>query len=451
MKRNKPRELALKILNGQAGRPQYYDYEDLFRDYGLDERDRAFANNLVRGVLRWRFRLDWIIEQFSSIPLKKINEKILNILRLSLYQIFFMDRVPESAAVNEAVNLVKADRRSLHVMSFVNGVLRNICRSKDDIKFPDRESEREKYLSVYYSYPQWLTDKWVNEKGRDFTEAIFSAQNNFPDINIRVNTLKICRNDLIESLVREGIKARPLSWSPQGIILEGFRGRVDALEAFKKGLFQVQDQAAQVVSYLLSVCQGDRVLDICAGFGGKSSHLAELMEGKGQVISLDNNKGRLIKLVESAERLGIKNIRPVEADASGPLSSLFQYRFNRVILDAPCSGLGVISRHPDIKWNRKKEDISRLAAMQKTFLNSAASVVEKGGEILYVVCTISREENEGVVKDFLEANSDISLINLKQCAPKWCLDLIDDGGFYRTYPHVHRMDGFFAALFKMKG
>jgi 16S rRNA (cytosine967-C5)-methyltransferase len=450
MKTDNPRELALKILNGQGQRPSHSenDPEDLYRLYLLDERDRAFVNNLVQCVLRWRLRLDWIIEQFSAFPLKKIDEEILNILRIACCQIFFMDRVPESAAVNEAVNLARAGKRPRHVVSFVNGVLRTICRRRDEVIFPDKEKDRAQYLSVFYSYPMWLTGKWIRELGGDVTEALFSEQNRIPDINIRTNTLRISRDALMESLARDGINARPLSRSPQGIILEGFRGRVDSLKAFRDGLFQVQDQAAQIASRLLSVRPGDSVLDICAGLGGKSSHLVELMGGKGQVIGLDNNKGRLIKLAGNAERLGMNNIMPVEADASGSLSSLFSCKFNRVILDAPCSGLGVISRHPDIKWNRRSEDIPNLAAMQKTFLNAAASVVEKGGELLYVVCTISSEENEGVVRGFLEGNSDMSLVDLKARAPGWCLDLIDDQGFYRTWPHIHHMDGFFAALFR---
>jgi 16S rRNA (cytosine967-C5)-methyltransferase len=453
MKTDRARELALSILNGQGQRPSYphFGLEDGYGLYRPDERDRAFINSLVQGVLRRRSRLDWIIEQFSAIPLKRIDEEILNILRIACFQIFFMDKVPESAAVNEAVNLARAGKRPRHVIAFVNGVLRTICRSRDKIKFPDRERSPAQYLSVFYSYPMWLAEKWVRELGMDVTEALFSEQNSVPDINIRTNTLRISRDALMESLVRDGINARPLTRSPQGIVLEGFRGRVDTLAAFRDGLFQVQDQAAQIAAHLLSVKPGDTVLDICAGLGGKSSHLVELMGGKGQVIGLDNNKGRLARLVENARRLGMDNILPLEADASSPLSSLFQNRFNRVLLDAPCSGLGVISRHPDIKWNRRAEDIEALAAMQKTFLNSAASVVEKRGELLYVVCTISREENEEVVRDFLQSNRDMSLADLKEHAPGWCLDLIDDRGFYRTWPHKHHMDGFFAALFRKDG
>lgn len=451
MKTDKPRELALKILNGHIDGPRSVDHEGLFKGYNLDERDRAFVNNMVQGVTRLRLRLDWTIEQLSAVPLRRIDRDIMNVLRMALYQIFFMDRVPESAAVNEAVNLVRAAKRPRHIISFVNGLLRAACRRRDNLEFPDRGGDRARYLSVFYSYPLWLADKWIGELGEDDAEALLAAQNYFPDINIRANTLRIDRDGLVEALARDGIKARPLDWSPQGIVLEGYRGRVDALDAFKRGLFQVQDQAAQIASHLLSVCPGDRVLDICAGFGGKSSHLAELMGGKGQVTALDNNRARLMSLAENAERLGIDNIMPVVGDATLPLSATFQRKFNRVVLDAPCSGLGVISRHPDIKWNRVKEDIPRLAAMQSKFLNSAASVVEKGGELLYVVCTISREENEGVVEGFLGGSQGFSLVNLKEQAPGWCHDLIDDKGRYRTLPHIHGMDGFFAALFRKDG
>ncbi|HJX34037.1 MAG TPA: RsmB/NOP family class I SAM-dependent RNA methyltransferase, partial [Desulfatiglandales bacterium] len=192
---------------------------------------------------------------------------------------------------------------------------------------------------------------------------------------------------------------------------------------------------------------GDTVLDICAGLGGKSTHMAALNGGKGDILAVDLNRRRLVALVHNAHRLGIDNIHPVVADASKSLSSAFSVQFDKVILDAPCSGLGTISRHPDIKWNRDEGDIIRLSFMQKTIMNEAASVIQKGGRILFVTCTISKEENEDVVEDFLVRNSDVSLENLKSHVPEWGLDLIDDQGFFRTFPHIHNMDGFFAALF----
>ena len=450
MKTDSPRDLALKTLNSLLKKPRHPgDYLDnLFQNNrDLDDRDRAFIIQLVQGVIRWLLRLDWIIAQFTHIPLKNVDLQTLNILRLALYQIFYLDRVPESAAVNEAVNQTKSKKHSHHITSFVNGILRNICRNKNKITFPDRARERSAFLSTFYSYPKWLVNRWIREYDNDFTENLLSAQNNPPLLNIRTNTLKTSRDKLIEYLAEEGVVGRALPHAPEAILLERLRGKVTELDAFKKGMFQVQDQGAQVVSHLLNPSSGDIILDTCAGFGGKSTHLLELMGGKGKVIALDINRVRLINLVNNARRLGFINIRPVLADASISLESMFRRKFNEVLVDAPCSGLGVISRHPDGKWNRDESDIGRLAILQKSILNRAASVAQKGGKILYVTCTLSKEENEEVVQDLLDKNKDVSLKNLKESVPDWADDLIDDQGFFRSYPHIHYMDGFFAALF----
>ena len=452
MKIKSPRDLALEALNRLGNRtrdPADYHLDHLFQSNPhLDDRDRAFISQLVQGVSRWRLRLDWVIGQFADLPIKKIDLSILNILRLALYQIFFLDRIPESAAVNEAVNQAKSNKNPPYVISFVNGILRNICRHKEIIAFPDRDLNKIGYLSTFYSYPPWLVEKWTGELGLEFAEDLLSAQNSIPRLNIRANTLKISRDKLIAYLADEGVKGKPLHYAPEGILLEGFKGRVTELKAFKNGLIQVQDQAAMIISHLIAPQQGDILLDICAGFGGKSTHMAALMGGKGYVLALDINRGRLINLKHNSRRLGIANIQPIVADASKPLSTLLNYKFDKVMVDAPCSGLGVISRHPDIKWSRDEKDIRRLSFLQKTVMNETASVVKKGGRILFVTCTVSSQENEEVVNDFLDRNSDMSLENLKKHVPDWGLDLIDDQGFFKSFPHIHHMDGFFAALFR---
>jgi 16S rRNA (cytosine967-C5)-methyltransferase len=450
MKTERPRDLALKILNSLANKTDIPDnyLDDLFQSHPhLDERDRAFIIQLVQGLFRWRLRLDWVIGQFTDFPLKRLENPILNILRLALFQIFFLDRVPEFAAVNEAVKQVKSNNSPRHIASFVNGLLRNICRHKDIISFPDKDREPVGYLSVFHSYPRWLVERWIREFGKDFTEPLLSSQNNLPQLNIRTNTLLLTRDRLIEYLAEEGVTGRPTTYAPEGVILEGFKGRVTELNAFKSGLFQVQDQAAILISHLIAPRPGDIVLDICAGLGGKSTHMAALNGGKGDILAIDINRRRLMSLIHNARRLGIDNIRPVVADASKSLSSAFSVQFDKAILDAPCSGLGTISRHPDIKWNRDEGDIIRLSFMQKTIMNETVPVIKKGGRILYVTCTISKEENEDVVEDFLVRNRDMSLENLKRHVPDWALDLIDNQGFFRTFPHIHHMDGFFGALF----
>jgi 16S rRNA (cytosine967-C5)-methyltransferase len=450
MRTERPRDLALKILNSLANKTDSPDnyLDDLFQSHTyLDERDRAFIVHLVQGLFRWRLRLDWVIGQFTDFPLNRLETPILNILRLALFQIFFLDKVPESAAVNEAVKQVKSNNGPRYIASYVNGLLRNICRHKGKISFPDKDREPVSYLSVFHSYPQWLVDRWIKEFGKEFTENLLLSQNNLPRLNVRTNTLFLTRDRLIEYLAEEGVTGKPTTYAPEGVILEGFKGRVTELNAFKSGLFQVQDQAAIIMSHLIAPQPSDTMLDICAGLGGKSTHMAALNGGKGNIIAVDINRRRLMTLVQNARRLGIYNIQSVVADASKSLSSALSVQFDKVILDAPCSGLGTISRHPDIKWNRDEGDIIRLSFMQKTIMNETARVIKKGGRILYVTCTISKEENEDVVEDFLVKNSDMSLENLKRHVPEWGIDLIDAHGFFRTFPHIHHMDGFFGALF----
>jgi 16S rRNA (cytosine967-C5)-methyltransferase len=447
-----PRNLALLVLNKQAHKFITVDtcLDEIFRQNpNLNRRDRAFLVHLVQGVLRWQRRLDWIIEQSSDFPIKKITPPVLNILRLALYQIYFMDRVPESAAVNEAVNQAKKNG-ARYIVSFVNGILRNICKKKDDVDFPDPDENPVLFFSVFYAYPEWLVDKWFKEWGSEFTEALLSAENRVPELTIRVNRLRLGRTALIKRLSEEGVHGRRTDYSPDGILLENFKGRVDELESFRKGLFQVQDEAAQITSHILNPKQGQIILDTCAGLGGKSTHLAEFMADNGQVMALDISLKRLVSLVKNLKRLSIKSIQPIVADASGSLSSLLRLKFDGIVVDAPCSGLGVLSRHPDGKWNRTEGDVRRLAIVQETILNEVASLLKTGGKMLYVTCTISKEENEEVVKRCLAENRDLQLENIKDHVPEWGHDLVDNEGFLRTFPHEHHMDGFFSALFIKK-
>ncbi len=451
MAKDKPRDLALDTLAGleKAGEYAGNYLEDIFsKNAGLDERDRGFISNLIQGVIRYRLRLDYIIGGFSKTPLKKIDIRVLNILRLAIYQIYFMDRVPESAAVDRAVEQAKAIKGQQHVVPFVNGLLRNLCRNRESIKYPDRKKATVKYLSSFYSFPLWLAQRCLDELGLKETEALFEAQNRFPSINIRVNRLKTTADELIKVLADEGINAVHAEYVPDCLLLTNFSGRIERLSSFKKGLFQVQDQAAQAVAWLLDVKPGQTVLDVCAGLGGKSTHLMELMDGKGRVIGLDTDKRRFALLDENAKRLGITGIKSIVADASLPFPSELQGAFDRVLIDAPCSGLGTIGRHPDIKWNRSEIDIKRISRIQRKILENAAEAVKPGGLMLYVVCTYTREENRTVIDNFLKKNNAVSFVDIRTIAPPWLRNLIDNEGFFRSYPHKHKMDGFFAALIR---
>jgi len=444
-----PRDLALAALE-KIDRGGGFAERHLERAFNLaprlDDRDRAFTFHLIQGVLRWRLRLDWIIEHSAHFPFSKIEPQTLNILRVALYQIFFMDRVPESAAVDEAVKQTRRLGRR-HLGKFVNGILREICRRKDQIAFPDPVKEWVAYLSVYYSYPQWLVRKWIRELGNDAAERLLEAQNRIPGPVVRVNSLRAQRSSLIHQLAEEGVKGKPTPYSPDGVCFEGPIRSIPSLVAFKKGLFQPQSEAAQICSHLLCPRPGERVLDLCAGLGGKSTHISQLMRDQGWIIALDMSPKRLVSLRENSRRLGMCSIMPVAADASRRLSSLFKGTFHRILVDAPCSALGILSRHPDGKWFRDESDIRRLAQLQRKILQEAAPLLRRGGRMLYVTCTISKEENERVVASFLERERSMALEDLKDHAPSWAQELIDEGGFFKPSPHVHGLDGFFAALF----
>ncbi len=402
-------------------------------------------SHLVQGVWRWQGRLDWTIGRASARPIEDISPDVLNILRLALYQILFMDRVPDSAAVNEAVEQAKASGKG-RAASFVNGVLRSLSREARGIPLPDPAGDPAGSLAVEYSYPRWLAAKWVSAYGIEEAGELMDAMNRIPPLHVRGNPLRTTREDLVKDLEAEGLETKPLA-VPMGLELKGLRGRVDQLASFREGLFTVQDAGAQASAHLLGARPGERILDLCAGYGGKATHLAELSGDRSRIVALDIHHGRLVHLRRTAARLGLKSIHPAAADGTRALSSLFRARFHRILVDAPCSGLGVLSRHPDGKWNRNKGDPARLAGLQEKLLAAAADVLERQGVLLYVTCTLTPEENEGVVEAVLRARKDLVLKDLRKDAPRWAGPFLDSRGFYRALPHVHGTGGFFGAGF----
>jgi len=381
----------------------------------LSQRDRNLAAEIVYGVLRHRLMLDSIIAAFSSRPLDRLDAKVIEILRVGLYQVLFLERVPDRAAVNESVQLCKR-LRIASASAFVNAVLRQVLRSlrfTDDAEgvpetrtvrvngrwavfsrdvFPPSE-QTVGHISRVYSHPEWMVARWVERFGRERTISICKANNSVPPIYIRTNTLLTTRDELKRRLEREGVKARPGNL-PCSIRLEN-PGRIDELKCFSEGLFVVQDESAMRAALLLKPEPGQRVLDLCAAPGGKTTHLAELMNDEGEIVAVDSSAERLRMLEENCRRLGLKSVRIVQSDV---LSLELDGGFDRILLDAPCSNTGVLRRRPDAKWRLKAEDIRQLAELQKELLNRAVALLKPGGMLLYSTCSIEREENEDVVR-----------------------------------------------------
>jgi 16S rRNA (cytosine967-C5)-methyltransferase len=424
--------------------------EDAFRlDPELDSRDKAFAVHLVQGVLRWRARLDWLIASYAAFPFKRIEPDVLTILRIALYQMVFMDRVPASAAVNEAVKQVSSSRRP-HLNRFVNGILREISRRGGRCDFPSKKKDPVAHLSIRYSYPEWLVRKWIAEVGWESVEALLDAGNRISPMVLRVSSRRADREHLAAMLSSEGIRVSNTAFSPDGLVVEEMRGPVGEVKAFREGFFTVQGEAAQVASRLLAPSPGNDVLDLCAGLGGKTTHLAELAADTGVVIAVDRNKQRVMELARAARRMGLGSIHAVAGDVLENRGRWLRGNFDRIMLDAPCSALGTISRHPDVKWSHREGDIRRLSKLQASLLDCAVDLLRPGGRMLYATCTISRDENEGVVEACAGKHRSIFIEDLRKTAPGWAMPLLDEHGFLRCLPHVHHTEGFFAAMLVKK-
>jgi 16S rRNA (cytosine967-C5)-methyltransferase len=411
----------------------------------LSGPDRGLFAELVFGVLRRQGTLDHILTGLLTQPILRLEPQVLIFLRLGLYQLMYLDRIPESAAVNESVNLAK--QTLPRASGLVNAVLRNYLRNKDTVTFPDPVAAPADSIAARHSHPAWLVKLWFSQIGEAETELLAEASSRQPPLTLRANTLRTTRDELLQTFASNGIATTPCRYSPHGIQVEG-RHHIPGLPGFREGLFVVQDEASQMVAFLLDPQPGERVLDACAAPGGKATHLAQLMGNLGELLAMDNSASKLPLILETAQRLGIMNIRTRAADLlqSGAFPA---GAFDRVLLDAPCSGLGVIRRNPEAKWRLTPDDITRLAAVQKTMLKNAVRLLKPGGVLVYSTCSTTLQENEDVVHDFLSRHSDCVLENLHGDFPEY-REVFTEDGMFRAWPHRHGMDGFFAARFRKK-
>lgn len=447
------RKEALTILSElEKERPDTLDrLLDAYRSADPDRlrRDKAFLQALVFGILRSRNRLDWTIRHFSKTPLRKISPDVKNILRLGVYQILYMDRVPDSAAVNTAVELAKQGAAPWTV-KFVNGLLRNIARNPDTITFPDMTKNPVHALSVRKSLPEWLVQRWLSRFGQDPCVQLCDTVNTIPPLSVRTNTLKTTRTSLVSTLDNVVEVTVRTSHAPEGILLYGLPTDLPSIPGYAEGKFQAQDEAAQLVAHILALRPGLRVLDACAGLGGKTGHIAQLLDNKGEIVALESVDIKLAALEKEMRRLGISIVTPLRHDLTIPPDPAVVGTFDRILLDAPCSGLGVLRRNPDTRWHRTEADLARYAGRQQTFLNHLAPLVKPDGLLVYAVCSMEPEENEAVIQSFLARNRRFEQTTVSTDAINDPSAVVTSDNCLRTLPHRHNMDGFFAVCLRRR-
>lgn len=407
----------------------------------LEKQDRAFITRLCEGTIERMFTLDYIINCYSSVKVNKMKPFIRNLLRMSVYQIKYMNQVPESAACNEAVKLAKK-RGFGNLSGFVNGVLRNIIRNPEKVVYPEEKKDGKRYLSVTYSAPDWLVEQLINQYGYVAAKQFFEAalQNN--KTTIRCNTEKITVNELKVMLEQEKVLVSEGTYLLEALKIGGYN-YLSELNSFKNGFFQVQDESSMLVGAVSGIKDGDYIIDVCAAPGGKSLHAAELLRKSGQVDSRDLSETKVNLIRENINRLGYVNIKAKEADAL-VLDQDSIEKADILIADLPCSGLGVIGKKPDIKYNMTREKQKDLAALQREILLVVHQYVKKGGVLLYSTCTINEEENLANVRWFLE-HHDFKLESIEDLLPPALLSDTTKEGYIQLLPGVHDTDGFFIA------
>jgi 16S rRNA (cytosine967-C5)-methyltransferase len=408
----------------------------------VSDKDRSLLTEIVYGTLRWRGRIDFYLKQLTRRPLEETDPFIRNLLRITLYQITFLNRIPEYAAVNEAVNLAKTHAGS-RVSGFVNGVFRNFIRMKKTATPPDPNTCGVAALADYWSHPEWLIKNWIEYLGSNDIAPLLAANNRQAPLVLRVNIIRTDREALLSAFKARGIEASSTDWSPQGIVVHS-QVPIDQLPGHQEGIFQVQGESSQLVAYLLDPQPGENILDACAAPGGKTTHLAELMGDKGQVTGVDRSPRGIEKINQNAFRLGLKSIRTMQADMTKQVAGVEELTYDRILVDAPCSGLGTLRSHPEIKWNRGTGDLTRLRDLQRKILTQAASYLKPDGILVYSTCTLTAVENENTVDEFLGRHGEFVLEDAASYLPDKAKQLVR-GKYFLALPHRHDTDGFFAA------
>jgi 16S rRNA (cytosine967-C5)-methyltransferase len=438
-----PRGTAVKILNRVERSDAYLDKlldAELSSD-AMNELDKSLMNEIVTGVIRWKMKLDWVLTGFFHGNFTKAETNIKNALRVALYQIQFLDRVPHSAAVNEAVEFIKR-LRGQKIGDLVNAVLRNILRNIENIRYPDQEEDKIRHLAVIESHPVWMTKRWMERYGYDEAKLMMEANNSVPDLALRINRLKVDLNYFFSLLDKNQIQYTRSQYFDFFVRVQHMAG-IGKSELFKQGYFSVQDESAGIPVLLLDPKQGERVIDLCSAPGGKTTFIGELMKNSGEIIAVDRYETRLNLVKNACQRLGITNVHLVAEDGA----VLEIPPADKVLVDAPCSGLGVLSKKPDAKWKRDVDDIQKLVHLQSSLLENAAKLVKPGGVLVYSTCTIEPEENFDLIKEFLVQHLEFSIEPANTFVHQ---NFVGSQGQVETFQHKHGMDGSFSVRLKKK-
>jgi len=431
------REIALRILYDIEVKDSFANQsiQSFSKDLHLSSLDRRFISELVFGTTKMRRRLDFVLALFLERKLEELTPWIRNILRMGIYQIDFLERVPESAAVDESVKLAKKFGHK-GTVALVNAVLRSYLRERSQVSFPSWEKDKVENIALFYSFPSWIVELWEGIFGEEQTIKLCQAFNKRARLSCRANSFKIDHRELEEIFKREKIKFKSGKFLDNFYSIES-KVDLDRFVPLQKGLVYFQDESAGFPVCLLDPQPGEYIVDLCAAPGGKSTLIAERMRDQGLVLAVDISAKKLDMVRENCHRLGLRSVALCCADAK----TFSCHPADRILVDAPCSALGTLGRNPDARWGKQKEDPSRLQKLQLEILSNAAELLKKGGILVYSTCTITPEENEQVIEKFLKQRDDFTLVD---SSPFVDLSVVDDNGMVRTLPHIHKMDGSFA-------
>lgn len=417
--------------------------------------DKSLATQLVYGTLRYRGTIDFFLSQFIKKDLAEVEDYLRWILRLAVYQMFYLDKVPVHAIINEACEQAKVFGHQGQV-NFVNGVLRNLDRNREKIVYPawsEQEQAGKAYLRIMTSHPSWLVDYTWDLFGGEQSKAFLESNNRTPRLSCRVNTLKIDKPALAAQLQELGVTMMPCRYADDGVLLSLNGCSLKEIPAIQEGGLQPQGESSMLSAQALAPVPGSCVLDLCAAPGGKTTHLAQLMANQGTIVAQDVHRHKVQILAKNCKRLGADIVRPVLGD-SCHLGETYYGKFDYCLADVPCTGLGILSHRPDIRWRKDIRQIKELAALAANILDQGAKAVKPGGVMVFSTCTITREENIDQLNSFLMRHGDFQLESMAGCFPK----VTEAGlksqlakGWWQILPHVEGLDGFFIARLRKKG